>query len=1203
MTAMVANMNDVPPNELKFPVPHCDQPPASWWDADADKSLMVGTYRHGYERYNMMRLDPDLSFLARCGPPDSNEIQEEQLKDESPEGHDENSKLDEDDDSLLSSRTPNESRASSVKPEDEAGSASAGGGSQLTCFPAASELNGRLRRLISAYQREYKKEEARLAAKEKRTERRERIEQVIREREQQKIDMEQRKWNKKEENDFLRTLLSYGVEFSQKDHRYIWDRFKQLARLDQKFDDTLSEYCIAFLAMCKKVTGKSLGEAEELLQAGVEPIGKEKAELVLERMEIMDKLRNEVIPKGDLDKRLLLCDTAQDLPDWWIPGKHDRDLMIGVARHGLSKMEYYVLNDPDLCFKDILKRHLCGESLLDPMDMTKFLERKKYWAPLPEPDPPSPKEEKKPKDNEEDEGDKKKKPAEEEVEDADEVVGDDESTSKKKNSGESKSKKKPSEEEEEELLRIAEAFQETRSRRKSTKDATRSTKIALEQQAKANEKARRSSERSKSKDKDHPHDKENGGENHELPDDKSVKDEEDGKDSKDENHPEGGPTPASSSKNGEVDGSKPKEAVKEEAPEEVKESKTVKSTPTPKKVKRSYTVSIAPPHISVHQMEQMAKGGLLYDMDMMNELMAQTYAATIKWPKDKILEVRLTHIMTCVETGKWPVPDDYALGEHLPIEDDTPIPPVIPEVPRDTHTPMSEVSDLSAEDQNVLTHASGRKRSRGRKPLDFSDEKSKIRALLQQPTLSAVGDDDPRGLPKTPAGVEITPVNGDVDNALADLPRKTPLGGKPSKLESALDRFGMQKRKLADEKSDDKSKKKKRLDDIMFGLGAAKGLNLDKEEAAAAAAAAAGIKASAGSSLLKKDADKVSDLSKLQEMLGPADAKVQKWLADQMGVVPDRPTTPSSTTTTTSALGKSPRSSTSNPMEWMSNLSGDEHVTVFNRFTGKKLSGTQGPKLKYLAQWLIENPMFEVDPKWAELVKNKPADPPKRKGPGRPPLDGEPTSKSSRPSSAGMGPSGINTMAGLGLDPKNPLSSLASLDPKNPMSLAALYGLDPKKLDPMTATLLGLGDPKNPGKLDPMMLAALGMDQKTLQAMGIDPKTLSAAGMDPKAMGMGGMDPKMLQAMGMDPKALQMMGLDAKTLKSMGLDHKSLQSMGIDQKTLQAMGMDPKSMQNMGMDPKLLQAMGLDAKTLQAMGLDQKALQAMEDTSIHGPRP
>ena len=40
---------------------------------------------------------------------------------------------------------------------------------------------------------------------------------------------------------------------------------------------------------------------------------------------------------------------------------------------------------------------------------------------------------------------------------------------------------------------------------------------------------------------------------------------------------------------------------------------------------------------------------------------------------------------------------------------------------------------------------------------------------------------------------------------------------------------------LSDDTKADKSKKKKRLDDIMFGLGAAKGLSLDKEKAAAAA--------------------------------------------------------------------------------------------------------------------------------------------------------------------------------------------------------------------------------------------------------------------------------------------------------------------------------------------------------------------------------
>merc|ERR1719282_957677 len=125
----------------------------------------------------------------------------------------------------------------------------------------------------------------------------------------------------------------------------------------------------------------------------------------------------------------------------------------------------------------------------------------------------------------------------------------------------------------------------------------------------------------------------------------------------------------------------------------------------------------------------------------------------------------------------------------------------------------------------------------------------------------------------------------------------------------------------------------------------------------------------------------------------PADAKVQKWLADQMGVTPDRPITPGSSSTATSKRPASTSSASGGGWaEWMTKLSGEEHVTVFNRVTGKRLSGQDGPKLMY----------------------------------------------------------------------------------------------------PMTAAMLGLGDPKNPMKMDPMMMAALSMDPKTLQAMGIDPKKLTA---------------------------------------------------------------------------------------------------------------
>merc|ERR1719278_463317 len=123
---------------------------------------------------------------------------------------DNNSKLDcDDDDSIMSgSKTPSE-RASSVKPsellnksdldqnsKDGQSTSSPGDKTPMTStpsqsqsngqyrpFPSGSELNGRLRRLIASYQRETKREESRLAAQDRRNERRERIEQVIRERE------------------------------------------------------------------------------------------------------------------------------------------------------------------------------------------------------------------------------------------------------------------------------------------------------------------------------------------------------------------------------------------------------------------------------------------------------------------------------------------------------------------------------------------------------------------------------------------------------------------------------------------------------------------------------------------------------------------------------------------------------------------------------------------------------------------------------------------------------------------------------------------------------------------------------------------------------------------------------------------------------------------------------------------------------------
>lgn len=70
------------------------------------------------------------------------------------------------------------------------------------------------------------------------------------------------RWSRREEGDFYRALVSFGVEQDSCTGDYVWERFKQIARLESKFDHTLSEYYLSFLAMCKRVCRKQLTKEE-----------------------------------------------------------------------------------------------------------------------------------------------------------------------------------------------------------------------------------------------------------------------------------------------------------------------------------------------------------------------------------------------------------------------------------------------------------------------------------------------------------------------------------------------------------------------------------------------------------------------------------------------------------------------------------------------------------------------------------------------------------------------------------------------------------------------------------------------------------------------------------------------------------------------------------------------------------------------------
>lgn len=88
----------------------------------------------------------------------------------------------------------------------------------------------------------------------------------------------------------------------------------------------------------------------------IDPITEERASRTLYRIELLRRIREQVLPHPLLSERLKLCQPSPDLPEWWECGRHDRDLLLGASKHGVSRTDYHILNDPTLAFLDSHQR-------------------------------------------------------------------------------------------------------------------------------------------------------------------------------------------------------------------------------------------------------------------------------------------------------------------------------------------------------------------------------------------------------------------------------------------------------------------------------------------------------------------------------------------------------------------------------------------------------------------------------------------------------------------------------------------------------------------------------------------------------------------------------------------------------------------------------------------------------------------------------
>uniref|UniRef100_A0A8C7CA96 Chromodomain helicase DNA binding protein 9 n=1 Tax=Oncorhynchus kisutch TaxID=8019 RepID=A0A8C7CA96_ONCKI len=367
-------LDGVDSSEIKIWVPEPDSSelPALWWDNISDKCLLLGVYKHGYEKYNTVRADPALCFLERVGRPDEKAIAAEQRAND-----------------FMDGRSPWLNNVCVVyvcSPEgapvmmEGLGGGGGGGGGDAAYWPSSSVLTARLRRLITASQR-YTKSRQILHIHQT-----QHITQVtpslcplpptlndtINPKMAAKIE---RQWTRREEADFYRVVSTFGVVFDPDLGRFDWTKFRAMARLHKKTDESLQKYLWAFTAMCRRVCHTAVDPS-----LSIQPITEERASRTLYRVELLRQVREQVLRHPLLYERLPLCQLGSDLPVWWETGTHDRDLLIGATKHGVSRTDYHILRDPELCFMAAQRNYSQNKGVQQPSQTPTPLLNPQYQA-------------------------------------------------------------------------------------------------------------------------------------------------------------------------------------------------------------------------------------------------------------------------------------------------------------------------------------------------------------------------------------------------------------------------------------------------------------------------------------------------------------------------------------------------------------------------------------------------------------------------------------------------------------------------------------------------------------------------------------------------------------------------------------------------------------------------------------------------------
>ena len=64
----------------------------------------------------------------------------------------------------------------------------------------------------------------------------------------------------------------------------------------------------------------------------LEQVTEDRAVKCLQRIDVLSAVREEILPHPNFAELIKLCEASFEVPHWWQPMVHDRDLLKGVAR-------------------------------------------------------------------------------------------------------------------------------------------------------------------------------------------------------------------------------------------------------------------------------------------------------------------------------------------------------------------------------------------------------------------------------------------------------------------------------------------------------------------------------------------------------------------------------------------------------------------------------------------------------------------------------------------------------------------------------------------------------------------------------------------------------------------------------------------------------------------------------------------------------